>query len=72
MEPFVIVAAVIVVYCFWLALVDELRDWGLISRKKPVAKPAPAAVVRPRGASRAVCPRDVVGGHWPAHAKGSA
>lgn len=72
MEPLVIVAAAIVIYCFWLALMDELRDWGLISRHKSVAKSAPPAVVTPQAASRAVCPRDAVGVRWPVHAKGSA
>ncbi len=73
MEPLVIVAAAIVAYCCWLALVDELRDWGLLRRRERAADPKPSAVrAVPPVASRAACPGDGGGVRWPVPAKGSA
>jgi hypothetical protein len=73
MEPIVIFTAGVVLYCGWLTLQDELREWRR-SRFARKMKKVVASRQQRLGRFRAVAAgrANGVAAHWPMPVKGSA
>jgi hypothetical protein len=71
MEPIVIVAAGLVSYCSYLAVLDEMKDWrrSRAVRTKRAARSGRAGRKEVRASIS--CPGDGVAAHWPVPLRGS-
>ncbi len=67
MEPIVVFAAGLVLYCGWLTLLDELREW----RRSRFVRKVKKAFARKQFKAATVCRGGGGAAHWPVPLKGS-
>jgi hypothetical protein len=71
MEPIVVVAAGLVIYCGYLAVLDELKDWRRSRTVRTRRGVRSSRASRKEVKASLSCPEDGVAAHWPVPLRGS-
>lgn len=65
MEPIVIVGAIVVIYCGYLTVTDEMRDWQRSKTAKKIKKTHGIRTRRRHVSISLSCPEGSVAARWP-------